>query len=306
MIVSNNDDGYKAVQPLGENMMIHPSFHATPEQRDGLFYRSDLPIDLDEATARILGRSGMVQDYQYWVDTGWKKEHSTYEAVERFGDKLYEEHQEFNIELRPVIHSDSETVSADNIISEAGDVLWCATALASCATADLDAGFKSLLYRYVRGVQHIGDNNKAIEPKWRQAAGDLSIKYDQLTIRDIDDLLSVGFEPLPSTVMNIYDPEEPDGGISSHLINSIAICATLRNQTEEQYGWGGEAYVMPEMFKIKSRHVGELVAGLYLETTWIALSATEATLEDILHANVTKIDGRLQTNTIDKADGKRS
>lgn len=303
MIEHNSPDGYRAVTPSGENLYFHPSFHATPEQREGLYYRSDLPIDIDQATERLLHGKGLVQDYQYWADQAWKKEHGTYAAVERFGDKLYEELEEFGNELRPVTYG--ESVAAEKLISEAGDVLWCATALASCAMADLDASFKTLVFRYVRGVQHIMDDGSYSQPSWRATASKLATKYEQLTTADINKLLQAGFEPLFSPVMNIDEPDSDEGSPVDHMYTCLGVCAALRNETEAQYGWNGDSHVLPGAFKQKSHVIGELVASVFLETAWITRKVTGASLADILRANVTKVNSRVATQTVDKSDGQR-
>lgn len=304
MIEHNSPKGYKGVTPNSETILFHPAFHATPEQRDGLFYRNDLQIDIQEATERLLGGTGLIQDYQYWADQAWKKAHGTYEAVERFGDKLYEEHEEFANELRPLTYGD--TVDSEKLISEAGDVLWCTTALASCATADLDAAFKILLFRYIRGVQHVAPDGDYVEPPWRTTAAALATKYEQLTMADIDLLMKAGFEPLFSPVMNIFDPEDDEDSPIDHLLTSLALCAALRNETEAQYGWDGDSLVLPGAFKEKSHLVGELAAGLFLEVSWITRKVSSVGLGQILGANVLKVNSRVATQTVDKSDGKRS
>lgn len=303
MIEHNSPEGYKGVTPKADNIMIHPSFHATPKQRDGLYYRSDLAIDIDLATERLVNGLGLVQDYQYWADQAWKKEHGTYEAVERFGAKLFEEHAEFATELQPLSYG--EAIDGDKLIAEAGDVLWCATALASCATADLDAACKTLLFRYLRGVQHIDPDGGFVEPAWRSKAAALATKYDQLTTADIDQLLEAGFEPLFSPVMNIYDPDDDEGSAIEHLRTSLWQSIALRNETEAQYGWNGDSMILPGHFQQKSDVIGELVAGLFLEISWITRKVASVGLSKILRTNVQKVNSRVATQTVDKSDGER-
>lgn len=303
MIEHNSPNGYKGIVPSAENILFHPSFHATTDQRNGLYYRHDVTIDIQEATQRLLNGTGLIQDYQYWAEQAWKKEHGTYGAVERFGDKLYEEHEELSVELRPL--QQGKTVSAERLVSESGDVLWCTSALASCAAADLDAAFKLLLFRYIRGVQHCTPTGEFVQPVWRDTAAALATKYEQLTTADIDALLAAGFEPLYSPVMNIDDADGDEYEPLDHLTNSFALSATLRNETEAQYGWDGDALVLPQAFRQRSHNIGELVAGIFLEIAWIAKRVASTTLGDVLGANVTKVNSRVETQTVDKTDGHR-
>jgi hypothetical protein len=194
------------------------------------------------------------------------------------------------------------------MLKECGDVLWCTTALASCAMADVDSGTKNLLFRYVMGVRHF-DVGKPVEPKWRSKAGALATKYHQLGIKDIDDLLAVGFEPLPSTVMNVDDIDEDDGGISEHLVMLFGYCLRLINGADEQYGRGAEEdenLVMESYFLMQSRQAGELVGQIYLELAFIANRALSKSLADIIRENVAKLATRVATQTVDKVDGPRN
>lgn len=309
MVFHNNDNGYKPVVPNDEAVMTPLSEHREPRVRDGLFYRSDLEMDLGQLAINLIEHpfEASVQDYQYWSEAGWKTPHGSYDSVERFANKLVEEQAELTL----AVFEDLRT-TRDHVLEEAGDVLWVTTALASVAIADIDSGLKNLLFEYVMGVQHFKDG-EVIEPRWRQAAAKLATKYGQITISDLEGLIREGFEPLPSSVMNIYDPEEDNEDVDQHLLTVMALGFSIKNAIQQQYGGDSESraegditYPLPSAFYEYARTIGGLSARMYLELAFITERSVDRGLSDVVSMNVAKISERINSGTIDKTDGERN
>lgn len=313
MVFHNSPDGYRGVEPMDEHVFSNPYVRAPINERDGLFYRGDLSLSSEELAARLTGgNTADIQDYQYWTESAWKTEHATYASVKRFGNKLYEEYRELVEAIELFDRKEGQDKEADEVLAELGDVLWCATVLACCASADIDSGLKNLLYQYVMGIQHI-EKGVAVEPGWRDTAGKLATKYGQLSIHDIDQLIAVGFEPHFSTVMNIFDPKADEDDVHDHARMMLGTFSAIRNTAEEMYGYGGEinsegfeTFVLSCKFKQNARVVGKLVGRTYLQVAFLADRVIDKKLGDVITKNVTKLSARVASNTVDKADGIRS
>jgi len=304
MINSEFDGGY---QGLGTS----PG-KELPHTIDGLFYRGDIEIDREALVARLTSSpDATVLDYQNWVDGAWKQEQGTLGALERFTSKLHEETAELRTEVLSVFlgQGDGDQNSA-RLLDEAGDLIWSISALACCASADIDAGIKGLLYDYVRGSRYITvskDGAKTEPPIWRPTAGSLVIKWDQLTLDDIDTLIESGFEPTASTKMFIERDEDDDTPIG-HMMLLENINLTIENLILAQYGGPGtqnRQYMLEESFKDKSIEIGKLVAFGYLSCAFILNRAIQRTLADAIKHNVEKVSKRVETGTVDKSDGPR-
>lgn len=304
MTVHNHPDGYPRFPASEPHIIDYSGMSAQSVLQDGLFYRSDL-LGIHELESSLLTGDGAVQDYQRWVDSGWKREHGTSGAAERFMSKLEEEFEEFATEIK---HHAMGRGSAEEIIGEAGDVIWCTTALTSCLGGDLGDGMKSLLYHYTAGVQLIDEQGRAMPPSWRPTAAQLAIAYEPTDIKGLDELIAAHFEPLPSPVMNIFDDGYPEVDPYEHLITMAAHTSALishanrifqpeENSAERRIINGG----MPEY----GRTAAELAANIYLETAWIVHHITGVRLADIIRINVQKISGRIANNQVDKTDNPR-
>lgn len=198
MVFHNTPGGYNPIEPKDERVLNSTYFRdkAPPKEDGGLYSRTDIPVDKAGLESGLLDGAATILDYQYWAETAWKEEHGTFPAVERFSTKLREECGELAMASIRVENQGLTTQNQEEFKKECGDVLWCATALASCAGADIDSGLKNLLFRYLMGTQRRdAETGQLVAPIWRPKASELATKYDQLTIRDIDSLVDEHFEP---------------------------------------------------------------------------------------------------------------
>lgn len=310
MVYHNTANGYAGLPVPGPASFDTLQVPGHVREQDGLFYRDD-QLDRADLAVGLQVPDGLatIQSYQYWTELGWKEGHGTYNAVRRFGDKIYEEHRELAEAIHAAENRQGDPRQArEAIIDEAGDSTWCATALACTGAADIDSGFKNLLFRYAMGIQHF-DRGDPVEPTWRSHAASLATKYGQLTLGDIDGLIQAGFEPLPGTVMNVFHPSEDQGDADDHLFAMLALGAELRNTTEAQYGWGDElgvpGYIDGSAFRKQAQSVGMLVAGLYLEIAFLLDRTARSGLSEAIAGNVKKLTRRIADGNVDKSDGKR-
>ena len=200
---------------------------------------------------------------------------------------------------------------ADDVVLEAGDVIWCAAALSSNAGADIDAGMRTVLFEYLRGTQHIR-NMTAEKPRWRDAAALLAVKYEQLSFGDLDMLIRAGFEPLSSPLMNIYDPDVDEFTIDGHITMGVVLIHAMSNLHLQQYAYGDNLdgdpspTVMPEKFKELGLHIAKYASSTLLETLFIVNRLLpDVTMAEIVKKNIDKISTRVKTGSVDKSDIQR-
>jgi NTP pyrophosphatase (non-canonical NTP hydrolase) len=265
----NNHEGYKKIIPGDEHVVGGLEPPVPIKDRNGLYCRADIELDMDQAAEHLVKdpSNANIQEYQYWAEGNWKTEHGTYSSVERFGEKLKEEFFEA-VEAIDIyrfgLMGDPEL--AANVKSELGDVLWCTSALASNGGADIDAGLKNLLFRYVSGTQLIVHNNSMPMP-WRDKAARLATKFNQITIGEIDELIWHQFEPQPSPIVNYYEFDAAQWTVDEHL--RIMLRGTYIEEmlfiTERQYGRkeGLDGYATQSLFTEYAGRLSEAVAGLY-------------------------------------------
>lgn len=319
MAFVNSPDRYVALGSHDERVLANGFPSVIAEDDKGLFYPvrgQDDPQQVERQRAEAILENpahSTLQDYQYWAESGWKTPHGTYAAADRFGKKVYEEHEELHLAIKALKNAkyDDKPVKphVSKVLHELGDVLWCMSAEASNASVGLDESMKNTLYRYVMGMQHWA-GSEPVEPSWRPAAARLATKYGLITVGDIDELIAARFEPTPSPVMNV-DADEFENGVEEHMNSLLFNVSAARNASEMQYGYGEGAtasekfLIMPEYYHKMGSVVGELVATSILEIAFIAKWALGKRLGAVIAANVTKVSGRIQKNLVDKADGKR-
>jgi NTP pyrophosphatase (non-canonical NTP hydrolase) len=307
MVFHNSDDSYRGVEPRDPHI-AGSGYDQRPgptELRDGLYYRSDIGETPDQLAARLLDKNwpASVVDFQYWTDSAWLAEHGTYPAVERFSTKLGEEFKEFADEIVSA-EEGSKSISRDRAVEECGDVLWCATALASCLHADVDSGLKNSLFRYTMGVQHINARRWPVKPIWHDKAGALATKYSMLSFEDIDELIDGGFEPLPSPMMTLDESDRDD--TFAHLQMLFAHCSVLTKDADEQFGrpnQGVEREITESGFEVKARESGVDVANIYLELAFLVHQAGSR-LSEAMRTNIVKLTKRVNEQTLDKESGR--
>ena len=273
-------------------------------EEHGLYYRAD--VDVAEYQERLLGDdAATIEDYQYWVDDAWKEKHGTPDAALRFGDKIIEEHKEFREAIET--HRDQATNnSIEHTVEEAGDLLWCATALASACTANIDNALKESLFAYCHGVSHIYGQT-IYAPSWQPTAGRLAVMRNPITIHDIDTLIDDGFEPLPSPAMFV-DEGEDDGSTNDHLLQVFFLTEAIRQQSANIYALDDTQpeMLLPGTLQARGQVVGTLTGHLFLEVSFLLQRTTGSSLTDIIRSNVAKISERVTKGTVDKSDGPRT
>jgi hypothetical protein len=309
MAIHNNPEGFRGIPPSGHNFLGNCEGLPPPKLHDGLYYRSDLPVNIEPLESRLvdMNAGSKVQDYQIWTETAWTVEHGTIGAVERFNGKLLEELIELNEAIVDYTNDPSHADELKNaVVSEAGDVLWCATALACLANADIDSGIKNRLFRYIMGVQHFEKGNP-VKPSWRDTASTLAVKYGQLEVKEIDSLIIQGFEPLPSPVMNVFDVDHDDENIEDHMNTLLFKCHQFMNGAERQFGGpkDEQSAVLPSAFEEQARQASEVVAEIYLELGYITAKVVGVSLSEIIQLNVHKISSRIESNTVVKEKSTR-
>lgn len=299
MVFINKGKGaYEAFAPQGLHIISDLGPQAESVENDKMYNLSP---------ERELSTVSNITDYQNWVESDWKKPHGTYESVERFNDKLSEEIAELRDADTVFTKNGSDRYSDDalELLSELGDVLWCATALASNSSADIDKGLKECLYAYTMGISCYVDGENT-EPEWHAISAKMSTDRKNTALSDIDTLISGGFEPLITTAMNLFD-DGPELGIYEHIELIKYDSVVIKGMSDRQYNYGEDEglIVMSELYDSLSADIGRMIAEVYLNIAYIAKHRLNATLEDVIAKNMNKINARVESKLVDKSDGER-
>ena len=250
-----------------------------------------------------------ITNYQKWAESGWKKPHGTYEAALRFIGKLFEEVDELQQADKIFMNNKDELKSpeyAHDLLSELGDVLWCTTALASNSSADIDSALKIRMYEYTMGLNFYDDGAKMTAP-WRNDLAMLATSESNIKLSDISEVIAEGFEPQPSTAMNLeYDDSKLE--IFQHMDMLKNLTFNLRSIVDQQYNYGEteNLYIMPELYDDRAHIVASLAAEVYLNIAYIARERLDTPLEGVVAVNMAKINARIESQRVDKIDGNRS
>lgn len=123
---------------------------APPTYKEGLFYRGGL--SKDEESLAHAARTGVltVCSYQEWVEFGWKEPHYNPQSAIRYADKLNEEVDELAVANGAYMALPTDDTQEEMLL-EAGDVLWTTTAVASHAGLVVGTCLEQ------SGVPHRGD-----------------------------------------------------------------------------------------------------------------------------------------------------
>lgn len=271
----------------------------------GLFYRDgnlndhlDLELErlqLGEITTAQLSLDAL----QYWVEQGWKMPHNTPDALKYWKAKIIEEWGE--------LFKAFEADDVHEVVKESGDVMFSVIALGDNDAAVLDSSMKNDLYAYLMGISLFKDGER-IETPWRGEVAKVVIKHDSITIGDIDTIIAAGFEPLPSTAMNLYDDEENMSileaiGTLGMLSGAMAAGAQYRRDH-------GERNFDPEIEDLMMRttgniQLGTIIARAVLNVAYIAHKCGSS-FEECVALTMSKVNARVQANRVGKEDGERS
>lgn len=241
-----------------------------------------------------------IDAYQAWCESGWKAQHATYSAADRFSQKGQEETNEVVdawIEYR-------KTGDNTHLVEELGDVLWVATATASNAKATVSDSLKKRFFDYLMGTKVIMPGGGQTEPAWYDKVAELSVKRSSLQLLDISRLFDqTKFVPQPSAARNLEGDEAVSLYEQVSSLGYMMINAAMANR--QQYNQdGGPSYLSEAGYRQLSSTVGEAVAEVYLRVA-AAGHVIGSSLPAIVAANISKITERIKTNTIDKTDGDR-
>jgi NTP pyrophosphatase (non-canonical NTP hydrolase) len=318
-LTNRRADSYTPFAPQSPNIITGNVYRACPFERDGLYY-------LDPSGDGIR-QVKTVTDYQRFAQEGWKEPHGTYAASGRFSKKLDEEVGE-SLEADTIFMAsvqDPESPEALELLSELGDVLWCATALAANSSVDINEELKVLLAEYKRKMINYKSNSarlvfgatESIYPDfgydpvrlpWRALARNLT-RVRGVTLSSISELVAPGsgFEPLPSCWMRLPD-DEPFWDMEQHIDYGIRFAAqTMKSIADQQYGYGETESdgVIVCNYDDKSHSQGHLAASIYLEVAYVASHRLGLTLEDVVAKNMDKLNARIVAGRVDKTDGER-
>ncbi len=297
--INKGPNGYKPFGPHQINLYSDAGTEAESVEFDSLFYLYP-EREISEVTT--------ITDYQEWAEIGWKTNHGTYNAASRFTGKLIEEAGELAEADEIFVHSGSnpESEQAIELLSELGDVLWCATALASNSTADIDAAMKRQLYEYTMGVAHYNQGQRIDAIPWRDASTQLATKQSDITIIEISELMTKGFEPLASPARNVHD-DEPDLNPDEHITLIMFDAVTLRGCVDQQYTYGEteDEIHMASSYDAKADNIATIVSEIYLNVAYVASKRLGMTLDNVVAKNMAKINARIKAKRVDKSDGTR-
>jgi hypothetical protein len=292
---------------------------------DGMFKRQEY---MDEDVARIREKidsdpaSVDLEEYQFWTQDSWKASHGSWEATERFADKLVEEHEELSVAMYGVLRDTrNREARIKDLVSEAGDVLWCLNALISNMSGNLRNGLQRYLYEASMGTlvyDYDSENQRSLlrHPVWRdQALQVATSNLGDLTYGHIDDLLRAKFMPNPSVAMNIGSEDEcltdPAEIMSSYDISKMEAVA-LQVTAKRQYNYGEDPsegnglYHSADSYMHISHEASKMAGKMVLDVGFVLHALAGATLGDAIRSNYTKITARVQANRVDRGDGVRT
>lgn len=237
----------------------------TPHEAKGLHYRDTIT---DEKTLIAAAKDGTLDlnDYQRWVEYGWKTPFRSLESAERFGFKLVEELKEFS-DAYELYSKDPREETRQALTTEAGDIAWILTAVSSNAGAVAATATQTALPPY-----HNDQSNPSI--------GTLGT----IPIRQSDQF------PATNTVALItrLKAEALSYG-TRHLIHHVH--APLGSLELHDFANIGMSYAMeyPHLMTLLDR----------------ILFDCGTSIRDAVADNIAKISHRRITNTLDKTDPGR-
>ncbi len=285
----------------GADYLVHNGVEGTSSSDTGLYYRTRVfPALSQEVSKSIAGEQPFselsLDALQAWSEEAWKEPHGSKSATERFEGKFYEEVSEAVDAFREYMQT------GDNVhfVEEIGDVYWVVNALASNSRTVISDGLKERLYEYTAGTR-TWVTGIAEYPDWYDDAGKVAVKRGAPTVKDIDDLICVGFAPAISPAMNHYD-NEPMEIPGDYLHEMRFYLAALCNLGEQLHG--SERVLPVEDARIISTDMGKIAAESVLRVAAMA-HYVGASFEDVVERNILKISQRINLNLIDKGDGDR-
>ncbi|HTB49142.1 MAG TPA: hypothetical protein VK712_03605 [Verrucomicrobiae bacterium] len=260
-------------------------FYQTVDEAEYTRRQAVISQHLEANTAPLLE----LEAYQQWVELDWKEPHGTYRAAERFANKVKEEAW---FEAPEAFYdaagwpADSELQHA--ALSEAGDVLWTVSALASNGGVNINQAVQSKLW---------GD-------------GLLSRRVANLTLADIDAL--IGDEkvtPYLSAHLAAHAGDDIELIKLDEMeprLNLLFRTASLAVTCVKQFGYGDTPFAASFYQKIGQEEVAPMVADQVLLVAWYAKHWLGSSLAEVARINALKLRSRVEAGLVDKSDGPRT
>lgn len=288
-----------AILPSDEHLLdrMLPEYEHGDYVFDGRFYQTVDQAEYDRRQnvidsylrSRRLPIMG-IGSYQQWVELDWKVPHGTHQAAEHWSAKMREEAGKETPDALYECASDNQDPELKAAaVEELGDTLWVTCAIASNAGQSADRALQSYLW---------GD-------------GVISHRESRLTLQQIDKIIADGFTPWFSPIDALSPPEENIEFIKldemEPLKNLSLRGLSLALLGEQQFGYGvSDGFFVSWYNKIGKESVAPKAADQVMLIAWYARHFVNASVVEVVEANIQKLRPRVAANLIDKNDGDRS
>lgn len=301
--INRTGSQYRPIDYQGVDYATRCTPEDPAQMHDGLYYRSQtfasLKADVDSCRIGTMAYEQLsVEALQAWTESGWKTPHSSFDSVKRLGDKAHEEAGEVDDALEEFWNTRDKT----HLIDELGDYLWVTSAFASNGSVVISDAIKKRLYAYAMGTK-VRTSSGFEEPEWYDAAAGLATKRGSLNLGDLDDIISAGFVPRFSPVMNLYEKEEIC--CTNFAEDLIAYSTYMIGMASQQHGYNEDAYVPHEVFEGLSDAIGNVAAEVYFRVAAMA-HFVGGSISEVVKVNIDKISKRIAAGMIDKTDCTRT
>lgn len=323
MTYINERANYPApINPVEPTISWGPGHNRVRANEQGLYSRHDITpeflSDVEESLKTDPASVGLY-DWQLYGQGSWKKQHGTYAAVERFVTKLHEEYKELIKEVPKQTSGVDISDLKNRIAHETGDTAWCSNALASNSSANLDHGVKNFLYEAVMGIRLIDEYGNYSLPSWHVRAGQLATTVDrQLTLGDIDQLVTEGFVAEPSNRLNLfYIPGEDwdeDPSAYEYVRGMKYDVFALEGLVRRQYGYGEtemsecgdyHGWVGQASYDTLANEIRLQAAKILFQLALVIRKSCGGMLAEAASANAAKLKIRVVAGLLDREDGVR-
>ncbi len=218
--------------------------------------------------------------YQLWNALDWRKPHDEPESAQRFTSKLQEELLECLEAFEDMQSNPDSKEQVDEFVSELGDVLFCATACATIARADVENGTaREMLQVYGQAVRYPYLSH--IDEEVRRG------------MNRRDDLFPNG--QFPYEIWNLYNHEDEieldlrPAKILPPLCFTITSAISSIAEADIVSGHGIAQYELVEA----------LCGKLNLFVSLYAQHYADSSLEEVVAKNISKISGRVVQGSLE-------
>ncbi len=303
------------IYPVG-NTEVGPGANEWSIKNDaGLYVRSDVDYGVIEEKLLYSTPDVTLDEWQLWGQNNWKPRHGTKDAAMRFGRKLVSEYQEYiheYINVASLQDSPDRLDEERKLVSEAGDVFWCAASGASNAGGRLESALRLHIYKTAAETSGstLGQHENASPFVVHLAELALS-DVKPVTLGDIDALLDLGF--VPASINKKFDTSSHrqvlvDADSNLHKRSFERVDAQFALQIQQ---YGVEDIIAHnhrggyESYEMHSDRIAELAIGTMIDIAYKSYALAGAHFSTIIRANYKKLSGRVENNLIDREDGVR-